>query len=218
MGYGPAARDRGDGSVPGGLGRGRRGDTVGVSAPSVLVEVSLDPDGSPPASRSIIQLAATGDRDAFAQIVAANDADMFRLSVLITGDGELARDAVQQAWIRAWASLRSLRDETRLRSWLLSIAANEARGILRGRYASGRRERAFAAAVPIFEPATDESRLDLERELASLEADDRAILALRYLFGLNAREIGSLLHLSHGAVRSRLARLVQGLREALTDD
>lgn len=180
--------------------------------------MSLAPDGSLPGTRSTIQLAATGDRDAFAQIVAANDADMFHLSVLITGDGELARDAVQQAWIRALASLRSLRDEARLRSWLLSIAANEARGLMRARAASGRRERAFAAAAPLIETRGDESRIDLERELALLAPDDRAILGLRYLFGLNAREIGRLLHLSHGAVRSRLARVLQRLREELSDD
>jgi RNA polymerase sigma-70 factor (ECF subfamily) len=161
-------------------------------------------------------MAASGDHDAFAQIVAANDSDMFRLSVLITGDGELARDAVQQAWILVWARLRSLRDETRLRPWLLSIAANEARGILRGLAASGRRERAFAAAQRPIAAATDESRIDLEEQLVSLGADDRAILALRYVFGMNAREIGGVLHISHGAVRSRLTRLLKRLREELT--
>jgi RNA polymerase sigma-70 factor (ECF subfamily) len=181
------------------------------------VEVSLAPDGSPTVSRSIIQLAASGDRDAFAQVVAAHDASMFRLSVVITGDAELARDAVQQAWIRAWPRLRSLRDEARLRSWLLSIAANEARGIMRTRAASGRREQAFVEGSGIA-PRSHESLLDLERELARLAPDERAVLALRYLLGFNAKEIGDLLHLSHGAVRSRLARLIERLREVLRDD
>jgi len=183
-----------------------------------LVEVSLGPDGSQPAARSTIQQAASGDRDAFAQLVVAHDAEMFRLSVLIVGDGELARDAVQQAWIRAWASLRSLRDETRIRSWLMSIAANEARGILRGQQASKRRERAFASTATPPEADADEWRLDLERELAELTPDDRALLALRYVVGFDSREIARTLNISHGAVRSRISRLIGRLRDALGNE
>ena len=178
--------------------------------------MALDDPRSTPSS--IVQLAANGDRDAFAQIVAENDASMFRLSVLITGDGELARDAVQQAWVRAWAGMGSLRDTTRLRSWLLSVAANEARALLRSRRAGAARERAFAAAASRPGRAADEARLDLEDVLAQLSPDDRALVALRYLFGFNAREIAGQLRMSHSAVRSRLARLIRHLREELGDD
>jgi RNA polymerase sigma-70 factor (ECF subfamily) len=180
------------------------------------MEVGLAPDDSRSLSRPLVQLAAEGDRDAFAQIVAENDADMFRLSVLITRDPEAARDAVQQAWSRAWAALRSLREESHLRAWLLSIAANEARSIARSQRATRARESAFVAARPT-EQGADEAIVELEDALAKLSPDDRALVALRYVFGFNAHEIADQLHSTHGAIRSRLARLIQTLRHELGD-
>ena len=177
----------------------------------------MAPDAGRSGSRPLAHLAAHGDRDAFVQIVAENDADMFRLSVLITGDADLARDAVQQAWSHAWQSLRSLRDETRLRSWLLSIAANEARTLVRSERRLGARQDAFAAALPT-RPHIHEPNLELEEALARLSPDDRAVLALRYLFGFNAREIANHLHSTHGAIRSRLTRVLRVLRAELDDE
>jgi RNA polymerase sigma-70 factor, ECF subfamily len=179
--------------------------------------VGLAPDAGRSGSRPLAELAAHGDRDAFAQIVAENDADMFRLSVLITGDADVARDAVQQAWSHAWRSLGSLRDETRLRSWLLSIAANEARAVVRAERRLAARQDAFAAGLPT-RPKQQEPNFELEEALARLSRDDRAILALRYLFGFNAREIANLLHSTHGAIRSRLTRVLRVLRAELGDE
>ena len=79
----------------------------------------------------VVALAAGGDEAAFARIVQAHHADMTRVCFAICGDLDLADEAVQAAWPIAWRKLGTLHDPERLRPWLVAIAANEARQLLR---------------------------------------------------------------------------------------
>jgi DNA-directed RNA polymerase specialized sigma24 family protein len=57
---------------------------------------------------------------------------MIRVCYVITRDVDAAQDAVQEAWTIAWRGLKRLKDPSRIRQWLVAIAANEARQFLRG--------------------------------------------------------------------------------------
>ncbi len=174
---------------------------------------------------SIVQLAAAGDTVAFARIVAAYHADMIRVAFVVArGDQDVADDAVQAAWSIAWRKLGSLRDPARLKPWLVSIAANEARQ-------QCRRERRWnVVRVDVTEidpagcddpvgddPADRADELDLECALRHLSPDERSLLALRYEAGLDSTEIGALAGRPAATVRWRLARLVKRLRKELSD-
>src|SRR6266540_6085005 len=80
---------------------------------------------------AVIERAAAGDEMAFARIVAAHHEAMARIAYLISGDLDVAADAEQAAWAIAWRRLGSLRDPARLKAWLMSVTANEARQIMR---------------------------------------------------------------------------------------
>lgn len=161
----------------------------------------------------IVRSAATGDEVAFARLVAEHHAQMLRVAFVITDDTEIARDAVQSAWTRAWQHLHSLRDPLQVRSWLIAIAANEAR---RARRRRGREWIVdISSEVDVESPGDQEAALDmldLRRVLQSLSADDRALLALRYVAGLDSTEIARHLHMSASGVRSRLARTLERIR------
>jgi RNA polymerase sigma-70 factor (ECF subfamily) len=166
--------------------------------------------------RTDAELAAAGDEVAFARIVGTHHADMTRLAYVITGEVALAEDAVQSAWIRAWRNLRSIRDPERIRPWLLTIAANEARQVAR------RRRRTQVVAIdpetrssPRSDPANAIARLDLIRALDTLSPDDRSLLAMRYVLGLDAGELGALTGRTASGVRARLSRLTARLRKEL---
>ena len=156
-----------------------------------------------------VRLAAAGDTVAFAQIVAAYHADMVRVAYVVAGgDQDLADDAVQAAWSVAWRKLGSLRDPERLKPWLISVAANEARQQCRRRRRAAVVEIDLAAGVPAgLDPAERSDELDLELALRHLTADERALLALRYEAGLNSTEIGALVGRPAATIRWRLARL-----------
>jgi RNA polymerase sigma-70 factor (ECF subfamily) len=166
----------------------------------------------------VLTRAAGGDEIAFARIVEAHHVDMRRVSFVICGDTDMADDAVQQAWQIAWRKLGTIREPNRLRSWLVAVAANETRQLLRRRRRRPEVElepgwhAAFSTA-----PEPDVHHIDLGRALARLSAEERALLAMRYVAGMNASEISAVAGGSPSAVRSRLARLLARLREELTD-
>jgi RNA polymerase sigma factor (sigma-70 family) len=146
--------------------------------------------------------------------VATHHRDLLRLAMVITADPELAEDAAQAAWQQAWRKLRQLRDPARVRPWLLSIAANEARQALRRR----------SRLVVMPSELSDESRprdlidsMDLARALAGLKPEDRALIGLRYVAGFSAPELAQALGLSSEAVRSRLKRILDRLRMELSE-
>jgi RNA polymerase sigma-70 factor (ECF subfamily) len=172
--------------------------------------------GDTPATDSTVRLAAAGDEAAFARLVDRHHASMAKVAYAVCGDAETARDATQQAWEIAWRRLPTLRDHAQVRNWLVAIAANEARQAVRRRRIrpvvdiSDRLD-----AAPGADPADRIGAVDLARVLARLQPDDRALLAMRFLAGLDATEIADGLHLSPSGVRSRLARLIERLRTEL---
>ncbi len=155
---------------------------------------------------------------AFARIVDAFHGDLLRVAYVVAGDEQLAEDAVQSAWSIAWRKLGSLRDPERLRPWLVSVAANEARQLVRSRC---RRQVAEIRVRPLDDPEGDPSadadRLDLLDVVHRLKLEDRSLLALRYVGGLDANEIGALLGMSPSGVRGHLSRLLERLRKELRD-
>lgn len=167
---------------------------------------------------TIVAQAAAGDAVAFARIVEAHHDDMARVCFVICGDRDMAQDAVQAAWPIAWRKLGSLRDPAALRPWLMSVAANEARQLVR------RQRRHPVVQIEVADvgsrhgdPAHDPGLADLAIALRRLSPEDRALLALRHVAGFDATEIGRALGMSPSGVRSRLARLIARLRTELED-
>lgn len=166
--------------------------------------------------RSDVELAVEGDEVAFARLVAAHHAEMARVAYAITGERGSAEDAVQSAWVVAWRKLAAVREPERVRSWLMSVAVNEARQIVR------RRRRVSVVEIPSeteaaarTDPAVGIARLDLDRALRRLSPDDRALIALRYVAGFDAPEIATITGRSASGIRARLSRLTARLRQEL---
>ncbi len=172
---------------------------------------------------SMIQAAAAGDTVAFARLVAAYHRDMVRVAFVVCGGSQdLADDAVQAAWAIAWRKLRSVRDPDRVKPWLVSVAANEARQLWR------REHRRYVTEIDVatydetidsgrFDPADEASGIDLRGALRRLSADDRTLLALHYEAGLDSFEIGELCRRPASTVRWQLSRLLARLRKELAD-
>ena len=170
----------------------------------------------PDSFASLVAAAADGDQAAFARIVAAHHEDMVRVCYVITRDVEAARDAVQEAWSIAWRGLSRLNDPSRLRQWLVAIAANEARQILR------RQRRRVVTEMRAEGPRDDgdgthgwSGRMDLRNALARLSVKDRELLALRYVAGFDSGELSRVTGLTASGTRARLQRLLTVLRDEL---
>jgi RNA polymerase sigma-70 factor (ECF subfamily) len=179
----------------------------------IASELTLDSGGA----ASLIERAISGDEVAFARIVVAHHEDMSRIAYLVSGSLDVAEEAVQAAWAIAWRRLSSLRDPSRLRPWLMSVAANEARQLGRRNRRRSVRE---VVVAEIGDPtgADRTALIDLANALASLDEKDRTLIGLRYIAGLDSAEIGREIGLSASGVRVRLHRLMARLRVELDDN
>ena len=165
----------------------------------------------------LIERAAAGDEAAVVRIVAVHQADMERIAFFVSGDLDVAADAVQAAWAIAWRRLGKLRDPSRLKAWLMSVAANEARQIMRSQRRRTVRELAVDGAAGSGDP--DRAALnDPANAVAALDHRDRTLIGMRYIAELGSDEIGRELGLSASGVRVRLHRLLARLRTELGDD
>jgi len=180
-----------------------------------------DMNGQAMGSRTVastIALAGGGDEAAFGRLVATYHADMARVAFVACGDRELAEDAVQSAWLVAWHKLQSLRDPDRIRPWLLSVTANEARQLLRRRHGPVVEIQVDVPGDTRSDPSTGVERLDLRRALAHLSPEDRALLAMHYVADLRSDELATAVGTSPSAARMRLCRAIDRLRKELRDD
>jgi RNA polymerase sigma-70 factor (ECF subfamily) len=166
---------------------------------------------------AIIELAGTGDEAAFAQLVATYHGDMARVAFVACGDAELAKDAVQSAWLVAWRKLHSLRDPERVRPWLLAVTVNETRQLVRRRRGPVVELDLRVPSDPRGDPSSGIERLDLRRAVAHLPPEDRALLAMRYVIELGSDELGLAIGTSASTARTRLCRIVDRLRKELRD-
>jgi RNA polymerase sigma-70 factor (ECF subfamily) len=171
-----------------------------------------------PSNAAMVARAAAGDRVAFARIVEAHHGDMARVAYVVCGDQEMAEDAVQAAWSIAWRKLRTLRDPERLRPWLVSVAANEARQMVRREHRISVVE-IDVGSLPTSAPDPSEGidRLDLVNAVSHLKPEDRVLLALRYVARLESSEISPLVGMSPSGVRGHLSRVLGRLRRELRD-
>lgn len=151
---------------------------------------------------------------AFVGLVAAHHDDLVRLAYAMLGDPDHANDVAQATWAAAWRHRSRLREPDKVRGWLLTITANEARRAMR-------RQRVLRW-VPLIDegrpaPTTTspDDAIDLVTALQRLPARDREILARRYALGETSQEIAAQVGMSDSGVRVRISRLLNALREDL---
>jgi RNA polymerase sigma-70 factor (ECF subfamily) len=138
---------------------------------------------------------------------------------MILRDTELAEDATQEALVRAWRDLPSLRDAERFDAWLYRL-------IVRACADAGRHRRRWRAEMTVLRAEPTESdraseladRDQLERGLRRLTDAQRSILVMKFYLGLSPNETADALEIPIGTVKSRLHYAIQALRAALAAD
>jgi RNA polymerase sigma-70 factor, ECF subfamily len=180
-----------------------------------------DPRAGPAASSG--PCADLSDRE-FMAYVTPHLPTVVRVTAALVGAAD-AEDAAQEAVVRAWQAVDSLRQVEALRPWLLRIAVNVCRDWRRGRFGTARRLNAAlddmtedeSLAVIAADPGTSDhtGALDMRRAVNGLDRDLRLVVALRYYAGMDATEIGVMLGVPPTTVRTRLRRALGLLRQEL---
>jgi RNA polymerase sigma-70 factor, ECF subfamily len=170
--------------------------------------------------RELVERAGRGDHDAFALLLHGSIARLEAMARLVLHDQDLARDAVQDAFIRAWRDLPGLRDPDRFDAWMHRLTVNACLDVARRR-----RRRPVEVELTAFAPAftSDASnavaqRDELERGFLHLSTEHRVVLVLHYYVGMTVPALAATLGLPLGTAQSRLGRALIALRAALGQD
>lgn len=160
--------------------------------------------------------AIAGDAQAFALLIEPLLDPAYRLAAVMLDDRSTAEDAVQEGSIKAWRKLGQLRgDVGSLRSWFLSIVANECRMVRRQRWWSVTRL-ADPSPLRVVGDQFDATSTDLKSALLRLSPEERLPLVLHFYLDLPLDEVARTLGLSPAAAKSRIYRSARKLRSDLT--
>jgi RNA polymerase sigma-70 factor (ECF subfamily) len=163
--------------------------------------------------------ARAGDRAAFDLLAVGAVDGLYRIARLVLRDTDVAEDAVQEALVRCWRDLPSLRDPARFDAWLRRLLMRA----ITDEFRRGRRARAAITLLRL-EPAIPDStddvvvREQLDRGFGRLSVDHRAVLVLRLYLGLSIEETALTLGIPVGTTKSRLHYATDAMRVALEAD
>lgn len=169
----------------------------------------------------MVRRAREGDDAAMSALVRRHTDAVYRVAISMSGDSDLAQDVAQDAFIKAFKGLRDFRGDSSFRTWLLTIAANAARGALRRQ--GRRREVDLDSAPPVVSEAKGPDRMaEISEEsarareaLSGLPEKQRLSIQLRVDEGLSFREIGEIIGSSEGAARVNYFHGIRRLRELM---
>ena len=156
----------------------------------------------------LIYRTQSGDTEAFGQLVTKYRTKIFNTINVIVGDENDAWDLAQEAFLKAWRSIRRFQGGPSFYTWLYRITMNVTIDSLRRR--GRRREVELDDAIPSFLPGPGvnferaEIREQVYAALAQLTPEHRAVIVLKEIEDMQCQEIADVLDLSLGTVLSRL--------------
>ncbi len=169
--------------------------------------------------RDLVEAAARGDHEAFEVLATSAGDRLYAVARLILQRSDLAEDAVQEALVRAWQQLPSLRDPDKFDAWLHRLVVNACadQGRQLRRWSQQVRPIQLEVAVADDTGAVAD-REQLERGFSRLKAEQRAVVVLHFYSGFSAAEIARILGVPEGTARSRLHYATEAMRAALQAD
>ncbi|NPU84511.1 MAG: sigma-70 family RNA polymerase sigma factor [Syntrophaceae bacterium] len=175
-----------------------------------------------------------GHVDAFEALVERHQKRMLNLAYRMLGDYDEACDVVQEAFLSAWRGLPKFRREARFSTWLHEIVLNVTRNRMKQIQARFRHEAPAPegfpsedgnclpcrAVSPLENPSEMLERKEREEKvqecIGTLEGEYREVLVLRDIQGFSYEEIGDMLKVPGGTVRSRLFRARSAMKDCLS--
>lgn len=153
-------------------------------------------------------------KEQLAELVIRSEDTLYHIAKTILYSDADCADAIQEAIVKAFTNLHTLRQDSYAKTWLVRILINEC-------YAVMRREKRLLSLENYMEKANGGQRgqqadyTDLYEALSQLPKESRVCITLYYLEGYNVKETAEIMGISESAVKNRLARARAKLRSEL---
>ena len=141
------------------------------------------------------------DKEGFAKAVLEAETTLYRISKTILKSDTDCEDAVQEAIIKAYTNLHKLKNEKYFKTWLIRIVINECYRMLKNKTKYQSYDECFNIEAP---STTDYS--DLYEAIMKLSPPIKLAVVLHYIEGYSLKEIGDILKIPVGTVKSRLSK------------
>ncbi|MEN8258687.1 MAG: sigma-70 family RNA polymerase sigma factor [Thermodesulfobacteriota bacterium] len=183
-------------------------------------------DDAPSETTVLVRAVRQGDKQAFNRLVLLYQSRIYNLAFNYVKNDEEAKDLAQDVFVTAYKALPKLRDDTKFGAWLYQIGLNHCRN----RYKRLKRRGYFTnksldddqSSLQIAGGETPEKELEQQRiinlvrdTIATMNDAEKEILMLRDLQGLPYDEIGEILGIPLGTVKSKLSRARTSLKNKL---
>lgn len=180
--------------------------------------------------QELVRRASAGDELAFEELVAQNEKRIYNLCCRLTGNPEDGAEMAQEAFLKAWRGLPKFQGESAFSTWLYRLASNACIDFLR----KEKRRRGISMTVSLdapegtrqadlpderYSPEGELERSELRQAIADgldiISPGHKQVLVMREINGLSYAEIGQILDLEEGTVKSRISRARLALRKVL---
>ncbi len=181
--------------------------------------------------QALIDRVLAGDVSAFEDLVVAYEKKIYNLALRMTRNPSDAEDITQEAFLKAYRSLKSFRKDSGFYVWIYRIASNLCIDFLRKEKQGStlplnlpEEDGEWTVELPDFSALPEEElerrelRESIRRGLDALPEKQRQILVMRELSGLSYARIGEILDLEEGTVKSRISRARAALAKLLRQD
>lgn len=174
--------------------------------------MKIDHDANKNSEKELLKNVAKEKPEALAELFELYKTDVYRLSLLILRDLQLAQDITQEVFIKVKIHASEVRSEN-VKAWIMAITRNTAYNALNKQRREINKENDFFINIP------DENHDSFEFYdlIAPLEKIDQEIITLYIVNGLKHKEIAGVVHLKESLVRKRYTRALKKLKQLFTD-
>ncbi|NMC43522.1 MAG: sigma-70 family RNA polymerase sigma factor [candidate division Zixibacteria bacterium] len=171
--------------------------------------------------RALIEQAATGDAEAFTELVRRYQDRIFGLVMRMTSNRDAALDLTQETFLAVWQNLPGFRQEASFSTWLIQIALNKTRNYMKRAARETALPADFDQASPVADPeaelASKTRRERLTAAINDLPPVQKAVFHLRFYDHLPFDDIARIQKSSVSAAKTSFAEAVKKLRSRLTE-
>lgn len=170
-----------------------------------------------------VDLARTGDENAFAALVRQHQDQLYRVALRMVGDSQDAQDVVQDAFLQAWQHLPGFRGQAQFSTWITRILLNRCANVIRARRPAGPLPESDAEPRLPRTPSAEAVAVAAQRRdavrsaVSSLPDHHRVPLVLSTFGGYSYAETGRILGISEGAAKVRAHRARRALAQVLQE-
>lgn len=159
-------------------------------------------------SETLIQKAKMKNPDAFTKLMKSQMQSMYRTAKAILMNDEDVADAIQDTLLICWEKMNELKVDRYFKTWMTKILINNCYGIIRSN-----RRITYTDKLPERVSEENVSNIEWREALSAIDEKYRIVLILFYSEGFHTKEIAKILGITDSAVRTRLSRGREQLRE-----